>query len=91
MINVVIIYIIKSIIRSHQARVKLYQSLKKQAEEQEVEIREWSILILQKIARGYIARKTVLRSMQIRKSLSKEVLRITERYLKKVGLTNIYL
>ena len=76
----------QSLIRSHQARTILRSSLKNQADEREEEIRNWSILILQKVARGYIARKTVLRSMRIRKSLSKEVLRVTERYLTKGDL-----
>lgn len=76
----------QSLIRSHQARSLLCSSLKNQSDEREEEIRNWSILILQKVARGYIARKTVLRSMRIRKSLSKEVLRVTERYLTKGDL-----
>lgn len=76
----------QSLIRSHQARTILCSSLKNQVNEREEEIRNWSILILQKVARGYIARKTVLRSMRIRKSLSKEVLRVTERYLTKGDL-----
>ena len=53
-----------------------------QAAEQEVETRDWSVLIIQKVARGYIARKTVLKSMKIRQNLSTEVLRIAEKYLK---------
>jgi len=40
------------------------------------------VLIIQKVARGYIARKTVLKSMKIRHNLSTEVLRIAEKYLK---------
>ena len=40
----------------------------------------------EQVARGYLARKTVLRSMQIRKALSKEVLRIAEKYLKEGDL-----
>jgi len=76
----------QSLIRSYRARRTLLSSLKNQADEREEEIRNWSILILQKVARGYIARKTILRSMRIRKSLSKEVLRVTERYLTKGDL-----
>jgi len=53
-----------------------------QAAEQEEETRDWSVLIIQKVARGYIARKTVLKSMKIRQNLSTEVLRIAEKYLK---------
>jgi hypothetical protein len=72
----------QAIVRSKSDRRKLHRSLAVQSEAQEEEIRQWSVLIVQKVARGYIARRTVLRSMQIRKSLSKEVLRIAERYLK---------
>lgn len=71
----------QAISRSKLARKRLRKKLQIQSEEQEVEVQNWSILILQKIARGYIARKTVLKSMKIRQTLSKEVLRIAERYL----------
>jgi hypothetical protein len=71
----------QSIVRSKLSRRRLKRTLMVQAAEQEEENRQWSALILQKVARGYIARRTVLRSMQIRKALSKEVLRIAERYL----------
>eukprot|EP01032_Pedospumella_encystans_P007960 gene7960-9490_t len=72
----------QSIVRSKAGRNKLKRNLKVQAAEQEVETRDWSVLIIQKVARGYIARKTVLKSMKIRQNLSTEVLRIAEKYLK---------
>jgi hypothetical protein len=71
----------QSITRSKLARLRLRRALKTQAAEQEEEVRQWSVLVIQKVARGYIARRTVVRSMQIRKTLHKEVLRIAEQYL----------
>jgi hypothetical protein len=71
----------QSITRSRLARLRLHRALKTQAAEQEEEVRQWSVLVIQKVARGYIARRTVVRSMQIRKTLHKEVLRIAEQYL----------
>ena len=40
------------------------------------------MLVIQKIARGYIARKTVVRALKIRSTLSGPVLHLAERYMK---------
>ena len=42
----------------------------------------WGATIIQKLARGYIARKTIVRSYKIRAALSSEVLGMAEKYLK---------
>eukprot|EP01038_Epipyxis_sp_PR26KG_P012258 gene12258-16437_t len=72
----------QSLVRGFLGRKYVADMLHKSANERLREVQQWSILLIQKTARGYIARKTFLRSMLIRKSLSKEVLRITEKYLK---------
>lgn len=46
------------------------------------EAQDWGVVIIQKIARGYIARKTVIRSYHIRNSLSKPIMKLTEKYLR---------
>lgn len=71
----------QSIVRGFLARVHLKHDLQRAAEANRREIQQWSILILQKVARGYIARKTLVRSMKIRKQLSKEVLWIAEKFM----------
>lgn len=72
---------LQAMVRGFLDRLRLKRTLAREAEEQKKAIKDWSILILQKIARGYIARKTIIRSMKIRKNLRKEVLRIAEKYL----------
>lgn len=44
-------------------------------------MKKWSIVIIQKVVRGFIARRTIVRSMKIRKKLPKELLQIAEKYL----------
>ena len=44
--------------------------------------KQWGVLVIQKIARGYIARKTVVRALKIRSTLSGPVLHLAERYMK---------
>jgi hypothetical protein len=41
------------------------------------------VVVIQKIARGYIARKTVVRAANIRNGLSAPVLHLAERYMQK--------
>lgn len=69
-------------IRGFLGRIHHRQELQRAKEENLKEIQRWSILILQKVARGFIARKTVVRSMRIRKELSQDVLRIAEKFMK---------
>ena len=44
---------------------------------------QWGVVVIQKIARGYIARKTVVRAAKIRNGLSAPVLHLAERYMQK--------
>lgn len=43
--------------------------------------RLWGSIVIQKIARGYIARHTTIRSMHIRKTLMNQTMQMAERYL----------
>lgn len=43
--------------------------------------RLWGALTIQRIARGYIARNTIVRSRRIRNNLSVHVLKLAERYI----------
>jgi len=43
--------------------------------------RLWGAIVIQKIARGYIARHTTIRSMHIRKTLLNQTMQMAERYL----------
>jgi hypothetical protein len=72
---------LQSIIRSYLDRHRLAKHLSFEKEEQLNEIRKWSIVLIQKLVRGFIARRTIIRSMKIRKGLSKELLQIAERFL----------
>ena len=45
------------------------------------EARDWAAVIIQRFARGYIARKKTLRSLKIRQRLSRDVLQMASRYL----------
>lgn len=71
----------QSAIRGFLSRIHHRRELQRAKDENLREIQKWSILILQKVARGYIARKTIVRSMKIRKHLSRDVLRIAEKFM----------
>ena len=43
--------------------------------------RNWAAISIQSIARGYIDRKTIIRSLRIRRQLNPKLLRLTEKYL----------
>lgn len=72
----------QAVCRGFADRSRHRRRLQREADLQLEEVKRWSILSIQKVARGFIARKTFVRSYQIRKQLSKEVLRIAESYLK---------
>jgi hypothetical protein len=61
-------------------RLRLRRSLSEAAKNQHRQLENWSVILLQKVARGYIARKTLLRSLCIRKQLSPALLRLAEKY-----------
>ena len=71
---------LQAVARSFLARRRLHRNLAAAQEEQQGEIRKWSIVLIQKLVRGFLARRTVVRSLRIRKKLSKELLRIVERF-----------
>jgi hypothetical protein len=71
----------QAIVRSYLDRSRLTKHLSEAKEEQLNEIRKWSIVLIQKLVRGFLARRTIIRSMKIRKGLSKELLQIAERFL----------
>ena len=77
---------LQALIRGVLARRRVAERLAAGKEEALREAQNWGILIIQKVARGYIARRTVIKSYHIRNSLSKPVLKLTEKYLKSGNL-----
>lgn len=71
----------QALIRGYLARLHLRQTLDVAAAQQRRRMQQWSAVTIQKAARGYIARKTVLRSLKIRHGLSQQVLRLASKYL----------
>jgi hypothetical protein len=72
----------QSIIRGFLQRVQ-YRKLKEEnAKLRLQELKNWAIIKIQKIVRGFIIRRTIITSLKIRQSLSKEILNLMEKYLK---------
>ena len=71
----------QALIRGFNARrsVRKLKNMHKVA--RDVEEKVWNVELLQKVARGYIARKTIVRSLKVRKSISRRVLLLAEKYL----------
>jgi hypothetical protein len=71
----------QAITRGFLGRLHLKRKLKTEKENQKKIVKNWSIGKIQKVARGYIAWKTTVRSYRIRQNLSRNVLRVAEKYL----------
>jgi hypothetical protein len=63
------------------ARRKVQKILELALEERMKDNRLWGALTIQRIARGYIARNSTVRSRRIRQNLSAHVLKLAERYM----------
>ena len=76
----------QAISRGFVNRIHVRRRLKAEAENHLVAVRAWSVQKIQKVARGFIARKAMYRSRAIRSELSRDVLRMAEKYLLKGDL-----
>ena len=76
----------QAISRGFVNRIHVRRRLKAEAENHLVAVRAWSVQKIQKVARGFIARKAMYRSRAIRTELSRDVLRMAEKYLLKGDL-----
>ena len=72
---------LQALIRGVLARRRVAEQIAAGKEETLKEAQNWGVVIIQKLARGYIARKTVIKSYHIRNTLSKPILKLTEKYL----------
>lgn len=68
--------------RRQKAVLKGFQELRVKEE------KSWASVIIQKYARGYLVRKKVLQSLQTRRNVNKELLALTEKFLKSGDLWN---
>lgn len=68
-------------IRGFIARRRYYKLKAEVYAEREQETQNYSVDLIQRVARGYIARKTIVISLKVRNSISKDVLLKAERYL----------
>lgn len=71
----------QAIIRGFNARHRVRNMKNKHKGSREVEEKLWNVELLQRVARGYIARKTIVRSLKVRKNISRRVLLLAEKYL----------
>ena len=76
----------QAIIRGFLDRIRVRRNLKEAAKNHNIAVTAWSIEKIQKVARGYIARRAIAKSRAVRNNLSKDVLRLAERYLIKGDL-----
>ena len=76
----------QAMIRGYFARKKVSAVQDAYSEVRAAEVKAWAIVNIQKLARGYIARNTMVKSLKIRNALSKDVLHMAEKFLKKGNL-----
>jgi hypothetical protein len=76
----------QGLIRGFNSRNRVKNIKSGEGAEKEAILKSWGVVIIQKIARGYIARNTIIKSLYIRKGLSTKVLKLAERYLDKGDL-----
>ncbi len=72
---------VQALIRGVLARRRVRERIQAGMAETKKEEEGWAAVIIQRFARGYIARRTIIRSYRIRNQLSKPLLKATERYL----------
>lgn len=71
----------QAFIRGFNARRRVKKLLGRGAEERKKQLSQWGAVMIQKTARGYIARKTTVQSYHIRNSLRPKLLFLAEKYL----------
>ena len=71
----------QAMIRGFNARHRTAKKKAANESEKLAEIKDWGIGLLQRWARGCIARGTIIRSLKVRKTISKDVLLMSEKYL----------
>ena len=72
---------VQASVRRFNARCRYIRMLQRGREADRQNTEQWAVMMIQKWARGYIARKTVVKSMQIRDTISPDLLRLAEKYL----------
>ena len=71
----------QAMIRGFNARHRTKKIKAAHQAEKQAEMADYGVRLLQRWARGCIARRTIIRSLKVRKSLSKDVLLLGEKYL----------
>eukprot|EP01031_Cornospumella_fuschlensis_P039692 gene39692-48327_t len=73
--------LLQAAVRSQRARRALRLLLAQEREKQLRQVRQWSAVTIQRVARGYLVRRYVARPLRVRGALDRDLLRLAETYL----------